>query len=164
MQILRGVATQLQKLTGQCNKKELKMAYISATEVKAIRNELKAQFPKFKFGVRKGAGSLSVDVTVKSGPIDFVENHSQTIDHRHVDARLAEGYLQVNQYWFQDHFTGEAKDAIDQFLRIIKIAPSTVAGGRRWFDESDVRSDYFHTAYYIHLQIGAWNQPYALVK
>lgn len=140
------------------------MAYITADEVKAIRNELKAQFPKFKFGVRKGSGSLSVDVTVKSGPIDFIENYNQTTDERHVDTRLAEGYLQVNQYWFQEHFTGEAKNAIDQFLRIIKIAPSTAPGGRRWFDDSDAMTDYFHTAYYIHLQVGDWNQPYALTK
>jgi len=140
------------------------MAYISANEVKAIRDELKAQFPKFKFGVRKGSGSLSVDVTVKSGPVDFIENYNQTIDDRHVDTRLAEGYMQVNQYWFQDHFTGEAKDSIDQFLRIIKIAPSTIPGGRRWFDDSDAMTDYFHTAYYIHLSVGSWDKPYMVTK
>jgi len=140
------------------------MAYINAQEVKAIRNELKAQFPGFKFGVRKGSGSLSVDVSIKSGTVDFIGNYNQTVDERHVDSRLAEGYLQVNQYWFQDHFTGEARDMIEQVLRIIKIAPSTVPGGRRWFDESDAMTDYFHTAYYIHLEVGNWDQPYALVK
>jgi len=96
--------------------------------------------------------------------VDFIGNYNQTVDERHVDSRLAEGYLQVNQYWFQDHFTGEARDMIEQVLRIIKIAPSTVPGGRRWFDESDAMTDYFHTAYYIHLEVGNWDQPYALVK
>jgi len=140
------------------------MAYITADEVKAIRNELKAQFPKFKFGVRKGSGSLSVDVTIKSGPIDFIENYNQTKNESHVDTQLAKGYVQINQYWFQEHFTGEAKNMIEQVLRIIKIAPGTIPGGRRWFDESDAMTDYFHTAYYIHLEVGNWNQPYALVK
>ena len=29
------------------------MAFINAEDVKAIRNELKVTFPKFKFGVKK---------------------------------------------------------------------------------------------------------------
>jgi hypothetical protein len=138
------------------------MAYINAQEVKAIRNELKAQFPGFKFGVRKGSGSLSVDVSIKSGTVDFIENYNEVTGNS--EGRLAEGYLQINQYWFQEHFDGAAKNMIEQVLRIIKIAPSTVPGGRRWFDESDAMTDYFHTAYYIHLQVGDWDQPYALVK
>ena len=141
------------------------MAYISANEVKAIRDELKAQFPKFKFGVRKGAGSLSVDVTIKQGPIDFIENYlTSARSGDAVDYVRQSGSLQVNQYWFQDHFSGAAKDMIEQVLRIIKIAPSTIEGGRRWFDESDAMTDYFNTAYYIHLSIGDWSTPYALVK
>jgi hypothetical protein len=127
------------------------MAYISAQEVKAIRNELKAQFPKFKFGVRKGSGSLSVDVTIKSGPADFSD----------VTA-YGNGYGQVNQYYLQNY--GEHQAFLEQVMRIIKIAPSTVPGGRRWFDESDAMTDYFHTAYYIHLSIGSWNKPYEMVK
>ena len=47
------------------------MAYIGADDVKRIREALKARFPKFKFGCRKGSGSLSVDVTIKAGPTDF---------------------------------------------------------------------------------------------
>ena len=47
------------------------MAYISKEDVKAIRDELKATFPEFKFGVRKSTSSMVVDVTVKQGPTDF---------------------------------------------------------------------------------------------
>jgi Large polyvalent protein associated domain 29 len=123
------------------------MAYISAKEVKAIRDELKAQFPKFKFGVRKGSGSLSVDVTIKSGPTDFSDICTQ-----------GAGYAQINPYWLGNY--GRHQEFIEQVLRIIKIAPSTVEGGRRWFDESDASTDYFHTAYYFHIQVGEWNKGY----
>jgi len=123
------------------------MAYISANEVKAIRDELKAQFPKFKFGVRKGSGSLSVNVTIKSGPTDF----SDIFTH-------GAGYAQINPYWLGNY--GEHQAFFEQVLRIIKIAPSTVEGGRRWFDESDAMTDYFHTAYYFHIQVGEWNKGY----
>jgi hypothetical protein len=124
------------------------MAYIGANEVKAIRDELKVQFPKFKFGVRKGSGSLSVDVTIKAGPADFsdvLQNHGQ-----------------INHYHLGNY--GEHKSFFEQIIRIIKIAPSTIPGGRRWFDESDAQTDYFHTAYYMHLQVGAWDKPYIQTK
>jgi hypothetical protein len=138
------------------------MAYISADEVKAIRDALKARFPKFKFGCRKGSGSLSVEVTVKQGPIDFIDNYNRTVGSRPGGFRggsPAEKSLQVNQFWFQEHFDGTAKDTIAEILQIIKSAPD-----RKWYDRSDVQSDYFETAYYIHLNIGEWNSPYALVK
>lgn len=125
------------------------MAYISANEVAAIRKELKAQFPKFKFGVRKGSGSLSVDVTVKSGPTDFSD-----IFHN-----ACQG--QINHHWLCNY--GKHKAFFEQIMRIVKIAPGTVAGGRRWFDESDAMTDYFHTAFYIHLSVGSWNKPYICV-
>ena len=124
------------------------MAYINAQEVKAIRDELKAQFPKFKFGVRKGSGSLSVDVTIKSGPTDF--------------SNVLENHGQINQYHLHNY--GEHQAFFEQIMRIIKIAPSTIPNGRRWFDESDSMTDYFHTAYYIHLQVGQWDTPYILSK
>ena len=69
------------------------MAYISKEDVAAIRTELKAKFPKWKFGVRKGAGSLSVDVTIKQGTAAFE----------------GKTYAQVNQYWIDSHWT-DAED------------------------------------------------------
>jgi len=125
------------------------MAYISANEVAAIRKELKAQFPEFKFGVRKGAGSLSVDVTVKSGPTDFSDIFHNT------------GHGQINHHWLCNY--GKHQAFFEQIMRIVKIAPATVPGGRRWFDESDAMTDYFHTAFYIHLSVGSWNKDYVCV-
>lgn len=139
------------------------MAYISADDVKSIRNALKEKFPNFKFGCKKGSGSLSVDVTIKQGPIDFISNYNTVAGKRFGDDpmrfREATGELQINQFWFEDHFDGQAKTMIAEVLNIIKTAPS---GG--WYDASDIQSDYFNTAFYIHLSVGEWNKPYALVK
>ena len=127
------------------------MAYISADDVKAIRNELKVAFPTWKFGVRKGSGSLSVDVTIKQGTISFAEN-------------IERGHAQVNQYWIDSHWTDlEAREALKRINEIMHNAPGR-AGGKVFFDESDAMTDYFHTAFYTHLQIGAWDQPYVQVK
>ena len=120
------------------------MAYISATDVAAIRTELKQNFPTWKFSVRKGAGSLSVDVTILQGDAAFEGNTN----------------AQVNQYYIKDHWQ-DANDrkALETINEIIHNAPGR-AGGKVYFDESDSMTDYFHTAFYTHLSIGSWNKPY----
>ena len=128
------------------------MAYINKEDVKAIRNELKAAFPKFKFGVRKQHGSMSVMVTVKQGPTDF----SNIMKHY--------GYTNINPY--HTGMYGEHQAFIDQVIDIIKTAPMRGNGYNKdgWYDRSDAMTDYFDTAYYMTINIGDWNAPYAQVK
>jgi len=129
------------------------MAYISATDVQAIRTELKAKFPKWKFAVRKGSGSLSVDVNIMQGTASFDDHFSN-----------GRRYAQVNQYWIKDHFkdAGE-RQAIEMINEIMHNAPGR-AGGKVYFDESDAQTDYFHTAFYTHLSIGKWDKDYTCVE
>ncbi len=124
------------------------MAYISADDVKAIRTELKQAFPTWKFAVRKGSGSLSVDVTILQGTARFDGNTN----------------TQVNPYWIEQHWKDEEDRAVlTKINEIMHNAPGR-AGGRVYFDESDAMTDYFHTAFYTHLSIGTWDKPYTLVK
>jgi len=141
------------------------MAYISANDVKAIRLELKQAFPSWKFSVRKGAGSLSVDVTVLQGDVDFVEAYCQSLSDHDAFYVRKDRAIQINQYWIKDHWGHDKKacDALTQINEIMHNAPGR-AGGQKFFDESDAMTDYFHTAFYTHLSVGAWNKPYALVK
>ena len=128
------------------------MAYINATDIVQIRKELKEAFPKFKFGVRKGSGSLSVDVTIKSGPADFVDPHGR-------------GYIQVNQYHLGNY--GPHEKFLSEIVNIIKTAPSRGEGfhkGDVWYDRSDAMTDYFDTSYYFHINVGSWNKPYVRTK
>ena len=128
------------------------MAYISATDVAAIRTELKAAFPGWKFAVRKSSGSLSVDVTIKAGTVSFAEN-------------LERGHAQVNHYYIDSHWTDlEARAALTRINEIMHNAPGRADPARKFFDHSDAMTDYFHTAFYTHLSIGAWDQPYTLIK
>ena len=129
------------------------MAYISATDVQAIRTELKQKFPKWKFAVRKGAGSLSVDVNIMQGTASFDDHFSN-----------GRRYAQVNQYWIADHFKDSSeRQAIEMINEIMHNAPGR-AGGKVFFDESDAMTDYFHTAFYTHLSIGQWNKDYTCVE
>jgi hypothetical protein len=129
------------------------MAYISAEDVKAIRTELKQKFPKWRFAVRKGSGSLSVDVNIMQGTASFDDHF-----------RNGRRYAQVNQYWIKDHFPDTSeRQAIEMINEIMHNAPGR-AGGRVYFDESDAMTDYFHTAFYTHLSIGKWDQDYTCVE
>ena len=127
------------------------MAYIKTEEVAQIRKELKEAFPQLKFGVRKHHHS-SVDVTIKAGTVDF----SDILDDN--------GYSQVNQYWLTEDRVGKHVKLFEKIIDIIKTAPAKVPGGRAWFDDSDSMTDYFHTAFYFSVNVGAWNNPYVCSK
>lgn len=116
------------------------MAYISAQEVANIRNQLKAEFPQFKFSVRK-SHSTSVDVNILKGPEDFSEITEN-------------GHFQVN-HWHM-HFSGRFEKLFAKMLAIIM--------SQDWFDDSDSMTDYFHTAYYFSLSVGDWHKPYECTK
>jgi hypothetical protein len=136
------------------------MAYIGAQDVKAIRDALKARFPEFKFGCKKGAGGLSVDVTIKQGPVDFFENYLENDRSSGNNEQAREmRSMQVNHYWLRDAYSGRALEVLEEVVNIIKTAPA-----RGWYDNSDAMTDYFDTAYYFHINIGSWDKPYALVK
>jgi len=128
------------------------MAYINAEDVKAIRKELKEAFPKFKFGVRKANSGMRVDVTVKQGPTDFT------------NIMRSEGYAQINPY--HTGMYGEHSKFFEQVLDIIKTAPMRGNGYNKngWYDNSDAMTDYFDTAYYMSLNVGEWDKPYACSK
>ena len=125
------------------------MAYITAQDVAAIRKELKEAFPKWKFGVRKGSGSLSVDVNIMRGTCAFE----------------GKDYAQVNQYWIDSHWTdAEDKRALEKINEIMHNAPGRANADRKFYDRSDAMTDYFDTAFYTHLSIGAWDKDYECVE
>ena len=139
------------------------MAYIKTEEVSAIRNELKKRFGHtgLKFGVRKMHHS-SVHVTIKAGPIDFTDVFRSSNSRDFTNPGTDNGYAQINTYHLDMY--GEHESHFEAILKIIKTAPALAEGGREWFDKSDIMTDYFHTAFYINLNVGAWDKPYVCSK
>jgi hypothetical protein len=124
------------------------MAYMNQEKKKVIAAKLKPVLKKY--GVK---GSLSVRnhmsivLNVKSGKIDFFEDYGDREDARKFG-------IQVNPYWFQDHFTGKSKEFLADAFDALKAAG--------YYNNSDAQIDYFDTAYYYDINIGKWNKPYAL--
>ena len=135
------------------------MAYMSQERKAKISPKIK-QILK-KYGVK---GSLSVhnhsalSLTVKSGKIDFISNINRVLSDRPGGFRNdspAKDSIQVNPYWYQEHFDGEA-------LRFLsEILPAMNDGNH---DNSDIQSDYFDVGWYVYVNIGRYNKPYNLTN
>ena len=111
----------------------------------------------------KVKGSLSVRnhstivLTLKSGAIDFIGNSNKVCGNDFYQVQrgfkpTTSGYDQVNPYWFQDHYDGDAKAFLTEAFKALKSAD--------WYDESDAMIDYFNIAYYVDINIGKWDAPY----
>lgn len=115
------------------------MAYVSqekkAQLAPAIRAVLKKYDMKASISVRHHS---SLVVTIKSGNIDF-----------------GDGYIQVNEYWINEHYTGTARDFLTELLQAMK--------GPDYFCEDDAQTDYFHRSHYTDINIGRWDKPYVFM-
>lgn len=124
------------------------MAYMNQEMKATIAKNLKPVLKKF--GVK---GTLSVSnhstivLTLKSGKIDFFADYGDSEDARKFG-------IDVNPYWFHEHFTGKSKQFLTEAFRALKSA--------NWYDESDIQTDYFNTAYYFRINVGKWNKPYIM--
>ena len=125
------------------------MAYVS--------QELKAKLaPKIKaickkYGVKASLAVRNHSVlclNIKSGKIDFLGNYARDNEYA-----KKYGHIDVNTYWYQDHFDGVARDFFSE------VIPAMNAGNH---DNSDIQVDYFDVGWYIDVNVGRWNKPYEL--
>ena len=141
------------------------MAYMSQEKKAKLAPAIKAVLKKY--GVK---GSLAVSnhstlvLNVKSGPIDFVENYIQTDIDKPYGQKMAtdqvnylrkQQALDVNVYWYKEHFSGKALKFLEE------IVPLMNTGNH---DRSDAQVDYFDVGWYIDVNIGRWNKPYQVAK
>jgi hypothetical protein len=133
------------------------MAYMSQEKKAIIAAKIKPILAKY--GVK---GSLSVRnhstivLTLKSGKIDFIENLNRVCGSSHYQTSqgfspVTNGYVDVNPYWYQDHFDGVAKKFLTEVLAAMNVGNH---------DRSDVQTDYFDVGWYVDVNVGKWNKPY----
>jgi hypothetical protein len=128
------------------------MAYFNQEKKAKIAPMIRELCKKYKV-----KGSLSVRdhrtvcFTITEGPIDFIQNYAQTT--KNLNAQKYD-HLPVNTYWYQNHFSGVAKEFISKALDILNIDN---------YDNSDIQVDYFDCGHYVDVKIGKWNKPYQLL-
>ncbi len=141
------------------------MAYVSQ-ELKAklapsIRAVCKKHGIKASVAVRN---HMTLVLNVKQGSIDFIENFIETdkaksycnyMDEAAIARIRKDQSLDVNPYHYRDHFSGRARKFLIEVMSIMNDG--------NW-DKSDSQTDYFNVGWYVDVNIGKWNKPYALVK
>ena len=134
------------------------MAFMSQDNKRLLEVGIKAILTKY--GLK---GSLSVRhystlvLNIKSGKIDFIRNFNevglQSNINRNQDDRFqdAKGYIQVNEFWYHEHFSGQAKECLGELIHAMNIGNH---------DNSDVQTDFFDIGWYSDINIGQWDKPY----
>ena len=68
---------------------------------------------------------------------------------------MRENYIDVNVYHFNSHFTGKAKDFLNEVYKIMNTGNH---------DNSNIQIDYFDVGFYVDINIGKWDTPYIFTK
>ena len=107
----------------------------------------------FKYSLRV-ENHMAIACTIQSGPVDFIGNFRDKTGKTFELPGRDKGHMQVNLYWLEDHYSGQALQILQECAQALQAAG--------YYDRSDAMTDYFDTAYYMHLNIGAWDKPYQL--
>lgn len=139
------------------------MAYIT----QEMKRELAPGINKVlkKYGCK---GSISTPhrnslcVTISQGPIDFIgKANKQGKEHSEWTGRTfypIEGSYQENPYRYADNYDGPL-DQADEFLNELRDAMR----GTLYYNNDDIMTDYFDSAYFMSINIGKWDKPYQLI-
>ena len=139
------------------------MAYVDQKVIDDVRAELKALNKKYGMkATASGKGTSSLTITISTGPLDFLSqiksyysNHASWRSGDYVtDLKELKGES-FNHYHDENKYTGKEQEYLKEIKRIVY---------KHHWDDSDVMTDYFSCAYYIHIQFGKWNKAYNCTK
>ena len=123
------------------------MAYMSQEKKAKIAPLIKAICKKYGVKASLAVRNHSTLVlNVKSGKVDFMKDYGNEESARQFG-------IQVNPYWYHEHFTGKSKKFLGEVLAAMN------AGNH---DRSDAQVDYFDVGWYVDVNIGQWNKPYTI--
>jgi hypothetical protein len=135
------------------------MTYLNDEIYQEIKANAKVIAKKYglKMTVSRERGMTdSVYFNIKSGSINFIQNYNETVSQQPGGFRNgspAEDYLDVNVYWFKEHFTGRALDCMTELMQVLN---------NKNHNRSDSHSDYFDRGWYSYIRVGKWSAPYQL--
>lgn len=140
---------------------------------KKVRTHLRTQFPDCKFSVtiERYSGGQSMNISLMEAPFKAILKKGSIVNNEFVSMQdqgyKFEHYGQLNQYTFSDDYNSISlpirgwnngqqlsRKAWDVMKEAYKYAVSFN------YDDSDAMIDYFHTNFYLHLNIGKWDKPF----
>jgi hypothetical protein len=137
------------------------MAYVSQELKAKLAPAIKAICKKYNVKASLAVRHHSTLVlNIKQGSIDFIGNSNKVCGNDFYQVARGftpntQSYDSVNPYHYSSHYDGVAKEFLLEVF--------TALNDGNW-DKSDIQTDYFNVGWYVDVNIGAWNKPYALVK
>jgi len=135
------------------------MAYMSQERKQKLAPGIKAVLKHYGMkGTIAVRNHSTLVVTLKSGSIDFLRDAvPERWSDGYIERLQAEGNqgIQVNPYWFHEHFKGKAKQCLTDLFSVMNIGNH---------DRSDAMTDYFDVGWYSDVDIGKWKKPYEVTK
>lgn len=119
------------------------MPYLSTQEVKTIRENLKKEFPSFRFSVTRSNHS-GVTVVILAAPFNMITQEGAT-------------HESVNQYYLEDHYK-DTPQIRDTLFAIHKIMDN---GNKIISEDGDYGSI---PKFYTTLRIGDYDKPFKIVE
>lgn len=122
---------------------------------KIIRGYVKLKYPTYKFSVRT-RDVYSLDISLMEAPQDvFIYENLNEYEKKKHDDKILE--MQLNHYHL------ERDNRLTELCR--EIMKDVINFAQTYnFDDSDSMIDYFHTNFYLHVEIGQWNKPFKIVE
>lgn len=128
------------------------MAYMSQEKKAKLAVGVKKALAKHGLkGTLSVRHHMSLVLTIKSGAIDFIRNFNDTVDPRGQPFQPAQNSIDVNPYWYRDHFSGAARDALRDIF-------TAMNDGNH--DRSEPQVDHFDVGWYVTVHVGRWDKPY----
>tara|TARA_R100000655_G_scaffold48373_1_gene85796 strand:- start:63 stop:509 length:447 start_codon:yes stop_codon:yes gene_type:complete len=143
------------------------MAYISQEEKKellpGIKKVLKTYGMKGTVSIRHHSTLI---VTLSEGELDLIKVENDLRRERHarnpyLDLYLVDGHTFQQSYHHLGKFVELGEHLVHNFYQNMFKAMK----GDKWFDKSDIMTDYHHIAYYCYIDVGRSKlKPYICTK
>lgn len=135
------------------------MAYMSQERKAEIAPVVKKILGRYGLkGSLRVRNHSTLCLTIRSGSIDFIANHVETMGRDRSDffawAR-DRGNIDVNVYHYRNQFDGRARDALAELINAMNQGN---------YDNSQIEYDYFDRGWYVDVEIGRWNRPYTVTE
>lgn len=131
------------------------MAYMNQERKTKLAPGIRSVLKKYQVkGTIKVRNHSTLIVTIPSGSIDFIGNFNQAGINKYQQFKCAVDNIDVNPYWYHEHFSGVALEFLKELFDAMNVGNH---------NNSDIQSDYFDVGWYVDVNIGKWDAPYALV-
>ena len=135
------------------------MAYVSQEDKKELAVGIKKVLKKYNVKGTIGVHNHStIVVRLRSGDLDILGNYWEVYKENEwkVDPwnKRSEKptYLQVNSYCFDSSYSGDVLNFLTELVAEMK--------GERYFNDTDLMTDYIHCSHYLDIEVGNWEKSY----